>query len=296
MKPRPFEYAAPTALEQVLDLLAAPDRDLKLLAGGQSLIPAMNFGLARPAVLVDITRIPELAYIDRTETGIAIGATTRHWQVEDSEAVAAAFPLVPQAMRQIGHRAVRHRGTAGGSLSHADPSAEWGALAVALEAELTVQSRRGTRTLPAEAFFVGPMTTALEPDELLTGVSLPWLPAGARSAFYEVARRKGDFALVGVAAAVATDEAGLCTFARLGFCGAGPTPMRARAAEAALIGGPLTPAALAEAARLAAAAAEPDSDIHGTAEYRKQMAGVCVRRALALAVGDPVLAGSVSAW
>lgn len=296
MKPRPFEYAAPTTLAHALDLLAELDGRAKIVAGGQSLIPSMNFGLARPEVLIDIGRIPELTYIHPIETGVSIGATTRHYQVEDSEGIAEAFPLVPQALRQVGHRAIRHRGTVGGSLSHADPAAEWGALAAALEAQLTVQSRRGVRTLSAEEFFVDTMTTALAPDELLTGVELPWLPAGARSAFYEVARRHGDFALVGVAAAVATDDAGVCTFARLALCGVGPIPLRARAAENALIGRDLTSTALAEAGRLASEAASPETDIHGTAAYRKRLAGVCVRRAVAKAVGDLALTGSVSTW
>lgn len=296
MKPRPFEYVAATTLEQVLDLLAKADQDVKILAGGQSLIPAMNFGLARPAILVDITRIPGLAYITRGESGIAIGATTRHYEVEDSQAVGEAFPLVTRAMSHVGHRAIRHRGTVGGSLSHADPSAEWGALATALEVEFTVRSSHGSRTMGPGGFFAGPLMTGMRPDELLTGVTLPYLPAGARSAFYEVARRIGDFALAGVSVVVQTDEAGVCTFARLGLCGVGPVPLRAGEAEAALVGTTLTPAALAEAGRLAAAAADPDTDVHGTAAYRKMLVGVCVRRALAMALGDLALAGSVNRW
>lgn len=280
MKPAPFTYFAPHSLDEAVSLLGRYGSDAKPLAGGQSLVPLMNFRLAKPRYLVDLNRIPELAYIRREDGTLAVGAMTRQFEAERSDLVRAAVPLLVEALKLVGHPTIRHRGTVGGSIAHADPAAELPAAAVALGAELVIRSGRGTRTVPAENFFVGPFTTGLAPDELLTEIRIPVTQPGTGYAFLELSRRHGDFAIVGVAALVRLATDGTVERASVVLCGAGPTPVRARQAEAALQGAAPTEDRFREAGELAARQAQPTSDIHASAEYRRRVAAVLVRRAL----------------
>ena len=280
MKPPRFEYFAPKTLDEALALLAAHGDRAKILAGGQSLIPLLNFRLAHPEVLIDINGITSLAYIRPADSRLAIGALTRQHAAERSDVVAARAAIVGEACRFIGHLPIRHRGTIGGNLAHADPASELPAAMVALEAEFTVASARGSRTLGAEQFFLGPLSTAIQPGEMLTEIRVPALPARTASAFVEMARRAGDYALVGVAALVTLDGSGRCQRARVALCGVGATPVRARAAEDVLIGQTPTGAALDEAAVRAASSTNPPSDVHGSADFRRRLARHFTREAI----------------
>jgi CO/xanthine dehydrogenase FAD-binding subunit len=283
MKPPRFEYLAPTSVDEALALLADHGDEAKVLAGGQSLVPLLNFRLVRPTYLVDLNELPGLAYV-RSENGrLAIGAMTRQRAVEVSDLVGERCPLLADAMPQIGHFQIRNRGTIGGSLAHADPAAELPAVVAALDGELVVRSRTRQRTLKAEQFFVAYLTTAAEPTELLVEVRLPAVPPRTGAAFVEVSRRHGDFALVGVAASVTLDEAGVCTGCAIALTGVGPTPVVARDAARALIGVTPTPEAFEDVGRRAAAPLRPDGDLHASSEYRTHVAGVLTRRALARA-------------
>ena len=283
MKPPPFEYAAPRKTDEAVALLAQHGDRAKVLAGGQSLVPLLNFRLAQPEVLVDVNRVAELAYVRPVDSGIAFGALTRQHTVERSDDVRARLPIVTEACRLIGHLPIRHRGTIGGSLAHADPASELPAVMVALEAELTAVRRGGRRTLPAEQFFTGIFTTALAPDELLTEIRVPGLPPRTGSAFVEIARRAGDFAIVGIAALVTLDDAGRVGRARLALCGVGPTPIRAREAERVLEGERPEGRALDEATDKIVAATDPPGDIHASAAFRKKLARHVGRQAIGLA-------------
>ena len=280
MKPPRFDYVAPRALDEALAALAANGEQAKVLAGGQSLIPLLNFRLAQPAMVVDINRIAPLAEIRASDGGVSIGALARQHAVERSELVRQRAPLVAEACRLIGHAPIRHRGTVGGSVAHGDPAAELPATVVALEAELAVAREGGTRTVAAERFFVGPLATALAPGEMLVEVRVPALPPGTGSAFAEVARRAGDFALVGAAAVITLDAGRRCTRARITLCGAGPTPLRARAAEDALVDQTIPGSAVEEAARLGAAAVSPPSDLHASSDFRRRLARHVIRQAV----------------
>ena len=284
MKPPRFDYLAPRTLDEALEHLHHHGDQAKILAGGQSLIPMLNFRLAHPGVVVDVNRLTDLAYVRQHDGGVAVGALTRQHAVERSELVRARVPVVAEACRFIGHAPIRHRGTFGGNLAHADPASELPAVMVALEAEMAVASRAGSRAIPAGQFFIGPLTTALQPGEMLTEIRIPAAPPRSGGAFVEMARRAGDFALVGVAALVTLDEAGQCARARIALCGVGPTPVRARAAEDALVGQAPTTAVLDEAADRAAAATSPPSDVHGSAEFRRKLARHFARQALAAAI------------
>src|SRR5579884_304832 len=279
MKPAPFEYFAPRSVAETLDLLARYGDEAKILAGGQSLVPLMNFRLARPAYLIDINRVAELDYVRPIDGGLALGAITRHYVLEEHPEIAARCPLLPRIASLIGHVQIRHRGTVGGSLAHADPVAELPLAATLLDAEIVVRGPNGERVLRPSEFFVHYLLTSLEPTELLTEVRFPALPAGAGWGVQELCRRHGDFALV-AAAAVLEVEDGVCRRARVAVAGAAPTPRRSPGAEAALVGQPLGPEAFAAAAEAAFAEAEPDSDIHASADYRRKMVRVFVRRAL----------------
>jgi len=283
MKPPRFEYLAPTSLDEALGLLAEHGDEAKVLAGGQSLVPLLNFRLVRPAYLVDLNEIPGLAYVRADDGRLAIGAMTRQRTVETADGIRERCPLLADAMPQIGHFQIRNRGTIGGSLAHADPAAELPAVVAALEGELVVRSRTGQRTLTPEQFFVAYLTTAVDPAELLVEVRLPVAPPRTGAAFMEVSRRHGDFALVGVAASVTLDEAGVCTGCAIALTGVGPTPVVAREAARALIGAKPTPEALEDVGRRAAAPLRPDGDLHASSEYRTHVAGVLTRRALARA-------------
>jgi CO/xanthine dehydrogenase FAD-binding subunit len=284
MKPPRFEYAAPHKTDEAVTLLWQHGDRAKVLAGGQSLVPLLNFRLARPEVLVDVNRVAELAYVRPLDSDIVIGALTRQHTLERAELIRARLPIVAEACHLIGHLPIRHRGTIGGSLAHADPASELPAVMVALEAELTASRRGSRRTLPADEFFTGILSTALAPDELLTEVRVPGLPPRTGGAFVEIARRAGDFALVGVAALVTLDDAGRVTRARLALCGAGPTPVRARESERVLVGERPEGRVLDEAAERMAAATDPPSDVHASAAFRRKLARHVGRQAIELAV------------
>jgi len=259
MKPAPFRYEAPRSVDAALTLLG---EDAKVLAGGQSLVPIMNFRLARPATLVDVNRLDELAYLRKRDGALHIGALTRHATLERSGMVARGWPLLRQAVRQVAHPPIRARGTVGGSCAHGDPTAELPVALAALDARFHLRSRAGERSLGAAEFFVSHLTTALRDDELLIEIEVPPLPAAARTAFVEHARTHGDWAIAGAAVVLAPGHAAIA------LLGAAPTPVRAAEAEAALLAG----GGAAEAARVAGA--RPDGD------WRAALTTALVRRAL----------------
>lgn len=282
MKPAPFAYDAPEEIEGALALLAEHGDDAKVLAGGQSLIPLLNFRLASPSRLIDITRIPSLTGIERRDGSLLIGATTRQAELERAPET-SAWPVMVEAVRQVAHPQIRNAGTVGGSLVHADPAAELPTLFVTLDARFHVRSAAGERTVEARDFFLGPFTTALEPDEMLIAIEVPALPGGAGTAFVEFARRDGDFALGGAAALIELDGAGGVRRLALTLLGAS-APHRSTEAEEALAGRIPDQGAIAEAAHLALAGFEPAGDIHGSAAYRKHLGEVMARKAISLAV------------
>lgn len=278
MKPARFEYMQADSLEEALELIEDQDRDARLLAGGQSLVPLMNFRLAQPDVLVDINRIVELDFMESDSAGVRIGALRRHAALERASADGLGCSVLTQATRFIGHFQIRNRGTIGGSLAHADPAAEHPTVAVALSAEVEVRSVSDTRLVPAEELFVGPFMTALMPGEMITEVRFPsWANAGS---FKELARRSGDFAVAAVAVALALRDDGEITRAGIAVGGAGPTPLRMREAESILVERGASDEALHDAARAAAAATQPSTDVHGTADYRRGLAEVLTLDAL----------------
>ena len=285
MKPPRFDYVAPETVDRALGVLDQLGADASVLAGGQSLMPLLSFRLVRPRVLVDVNGLDQLAYIRPVDRVIAIGAATRQQTVLASPEVRRACPLLSEAMGYIGHPAIRNRGTVGGSIAHADPAAELGVVAAALEAEMRVLSARGERTLGAGDFYVSYFSTALEPGELLVEVRFPTLSPGTGWSFLEVSRRHGDFAVVAVAALVTLDREGRCEKASVALGGVGGTPVRVRAVEEGLANTDLTEATLSEVAEMVPDAIEPESDIHASAEYRAHVAAVLVRRALTTAVG-----------
>ena len=286
MKPAPFEYFAPATLDEAVSLLARHEGEAKVLAGGQSLMPLLNMRLARPAVLVDLRRLSDLDFIREVDGGIVTGAMTRKRAVERSELVARRQPLLQAATRLVAHPQIRNQGTVGGSLAQADPAAEYPAVAVALDAKLRAVGAGSERTIAAADFFVTYLTTALEGAEVLTEVR--WACLGAREGWsiQEVARRHGDFAMAGAVVRLALDAGGRCADARIVPFGVGPTPVRARGAEQVLAGEAPREALFARAARTAADELdEPLSDVHASADYRRHLAEVLVRRALAEAAG-----------
>jgi carbon-monoxide dehydrogenase medium subunit len=280
LKPPAFQYFAPSSLDEALALRAEHADDCAVLAGGQSLMPMLNLRMAFPGTLIDLAGISELAGIREWDGGVAIGAMTRQRAAERSALLSEHAPLAARALPNIGHTTIRNRGTVGGSIAHADPAAELPAVALALDAELVAASISGERTIAASDFFAGFLTTSLAPEELLVEVRLPGLAAGHGVAFIELARRHGDFALVGVAAALALDGEGKIADARLAFIGVGGTPMRAREAEAVLRGEAPGDGVFAEAAERAKTEIDPSDDTHASAEYRRRIAGVLAQRAL----------------
>lgn len=287
MKPPPFDYSSPDTLEQALAILAEVGDEARPLAGGQSLIPLLSLRLARPSHLVDLAGIAELRKIDASDGSLVIGAMVRERQAEADDQVRRLAPLLGQALPFIGHPAIRSRGTIGGSLSHADPAAELPAVALLVEAELVAQSQdRGRRTIPAADFFTGFFTTALEPDEILTEVRIEAPAPGTGWAIDEVARRHGDFAMVGAAAMVRIDRSsGRVAEARVALTGVSGTPLRLGDAEQMLAGGDPTEETWTEVAQKASAALDPPADLHGSTAYRRHIAGVLIQRTLAVA-GD----------
>lgn len=282
MKPAPFEYYAPTTLSEALRLLAEHEYDAKPLAGGQSLVPTMNFRLAQPSVLVDLNKIPELAYIRLGPDGsLHIGAMTRHSTVEHDPLVARHAPLLHETMPYIAHTQIRNRGTIGGSLAHADPAAELPAIAVALDAKFRLASHKGERWVAASDFYIGLFTTVLTLGELLVEIVIPPGPPGAGYAFDEVARRPGDYALVGAAAVALRKPDGRCDRCRLVFLSVGDYPVPARQAIALLEGQQPTAELIAQAAETAATQdIDPVADIHASVAYRRQLAKVLAQRTL----------------
>lgn len=288
MKPAPFAYAAPRSLAEALTLAGEHGAEGKVLAGGQSLVPLLAMRLARPAVLIDLNRVRQLDYI-RDGPEVRIGAMTRQRTAELSPIVQRRLPLLAEALGYVGHPQIRNRGTIGGTLAHADPSAELPAVLSVLDGRVVLRSGRGTRTLGSDEFFLSYLTTALDPDELLVEVRLP-AEEHRGSAFVEVARRHGDYALVGVAAVVGVAE-GRIARARLAFTGVGAGPVRIGELEHALAERTPDDDALIEAGRIASARLEPESDIHASAEYRREVAGVLVERVLRLALQRAGTAG-----
>jgi len=274
-----FEYHLAESVEEAVGLLAQYGDDAKVLAGGQSLVPLLAFRLARPAHLVDVNALSDLAYIT-DGNGVEIGATVRHRVAERSETVVGEAPMMAAALRFVGHTAIRNRGTIGGSIAHADPAAELPAVLTALGAEVVARSTRGVRSISVESFIQGFLTTTLEADELVTAIRVPPRPASTGWAFNEFSRRNGDFAIVGVATLLGLGSDGRVSDARLVFSGVGSTPVRAVAAEKALIGETPSPELWATAAEQAAAGLDPSADVHGSAAYRRQLARVLATRSM----------------
>jgi CO/xanthine dehydrogenase FAD-binding subunit len=278
MKPAAFKYCRATTVGEALALLKEHGPDAKILAGGQSLIPMMNFRLFRPAVLVDINRVSELDFVEDGIGSLRIGALTRHRVTETAESIRRRFPVVPAAMSHVAHLAIRNRGTLGGSLSHADPSAELALLAILLDAKLKLRSADRERTVDAQDFFLGALTTALEEGEILSEVELPHLPHEAGWGFEEVAQRTGDYAIVSAAAIVAFHD-GRCAEVRIAVGGA-ETPIRAAEAEAILAGAEWTRETIRAASESAGDAAEWNDDMNASRAFRRQLVVTSVRRAL----------------
>ncbi len=283
MKPARFDYHAPETVEEAIALLARYGGGAKLLAGGQSLMPLMNFRLARPAALIDLNAVASLAYIREDDGQIRFGAMTRQRTIEFSPVVRRRLPLLAEATGLVGHLPIRTRGTIGGSLAHADPSAEYPAILAALDGTVVARGPRGERTLRASELFQSYLSTSLAPDEMLVEVRFPAMPDGAGYAFEEFNRRNGDFAIVGIAAMLVA-QGQRCTAARIVTAGVGPAPARLRQAEEILERDGLSDAAIEAAARRAAELVEPDSDIHASAAYRRNLTRVLTGRALRRAV------------
>jgi aerobic carbon-monoxide dehydrogenase medium subunit len=282
VKAASFELHVPETVDEVIGLLAEHGDEAKVLAGGQSLVPMLALRLARFEHLVDVNRVGELAGVARSDGWLRVGATTRHRDLERIPEVVTGVPLLARATGKVGHFQIRNRGTLGGALAHADPAAEQPAVALALDAVMEVSSAGATREVPAASFFEGTWSTALAAEELLTAVRFPVWEGRCGFAVEEVARRSGDFALVGVVAAVGLDDAGRVGRAAVALFGVGGTPVRATAAEEALVAG----ADPADVGAAAAAALDPTDDLHATGAYRRKVAGVLVRRAVERAVGE----------
>jgi aerobic carbon-monoxide dehydrogenase medium subunit len=284
LKPAPFEYVAAESVEEALAALQQNNPDGKILAGGQSLLPLLNLRLTKPKILVDLNGISGLDGIRETRGGLAIGAMTRQSKVEHSPLVRERCPLLAEAIRYIGHVAIRHRGTIGGSLAHADPAAELPALALALDAKFAIAGRGSDRIISAEEFFLDFLTTALAPDEILRQIVFPVIGPSSGYALEEIARRHGDFAIAGVVVIVDLDDAGKIAEARVALFGSAPTPVRARQAERALVGREPDDSAMLDAAALLEEVLEPPGDIRASSAYRKHAAAVLLSRALKRAV------------
>jgi CO/xanthine dehydrogenase FAD-binding subunit len=279
MKPASFDYVAARSIDEAVATLVRGGGEAKLLAGGQSLVPMLNFRLVQPAILVDINRVPGLAYVAKASGGLRIGALTRHRMVETSPVIAERFPVLAAAMTHVAHLAIRNRGTIGGSLAHADPAAEWPMLALLLDARIATVSPSGARIVAAKDFFLGPLTTALDAAEIVTEVELPAIAPGMGWGFEELARRQGDFAIAAVCVLVAASGS-RCTEARIALVGGAETAQRAAAAEALLRDQPMTPETIAAAARAVRDMATPSTDLHASADYRRHVLEVLTRRAL----------------
>ena len=284
MKPAKFEYHAPASIDEALTILARYNGEARLLAGGQSLVPMMNFRLARPNAVVDLNRIEGLAYVEEEGEVLRIGAMTRQRRLEFDPLVAGKLPLLREALRWVGHLPTRSRGTIGGSIAHADPSAEIPMVLQALEGEVVARGPQGERRVPPQELFQAALTTSLHPLEIINEVRFPAMPAQATCAVEEFARRKGDFAIAAVAVVLLRDGE-RCTKARLATAGVGPTSIRLHDAEAVLEQKGLSETAVSEAADKAAAQVDPVADLNGSAEYRRHLTGVLAGRAILKAIG-----------
>ena len=282
MKPAPFDYIAATSVDMAAAALADGGDDAKIIAGGQSLVPLLNFRLLRPSILIDINRIESLAFVSETATDIRVGALTRHYQLETSPVIARHLPVLSCAMTHVAHLAIRNRGTIGGSLAHGDPAAELPMMALLLDAELHIGSVSAARITAARDFFLDALTVDLNAGEIVTEIALPKLPPQTGWGFAEVSRRRGDFALAAAAATLAV-AAGAIVEARIALSGIGRTAVRAATAESLLVGHALEPPLVSQAIEAVRAAIEPDTDLHASADYRRHLAGVLTGRALAAA-------------
>jgi len=280
MKLPPFEYACPTSLSDAVALLAARDGDAKLIAGGQSLVPMLAFRLAAPALLVDLRKLPELRKVDISASGVVLGAMVRWCDILADARLRVAHPLLVAAVAHVAHYQIRNRGTIGGSIAHADPAAEMPGIALACEAEIATVGSAGARVIKAADFFLGPLTTLLEPDEIITEIRFPAWPAPRRWGFQEFARRRGDFAMAAAAVWYDQDAGGKARNAHVGVIGVGDRPLRLPPVEAVLNGRMIDAAAIAQAEAAAAAAVDPQTDIHASADYRRALVGTMVERAL----------------
>jgi CO/xanthine dehydrogenase FAD-binding subunit len=283
VKPPRFAYHDPRGVDEALALLAEHGDEGKVLAGGQSLVPLLNFRLAHPDHLIDLNRIGALAGIRREDGKLRIKAMTRQSTLEASALVRENWPLITDALGFVAHAQIRNRGTVGGSVAHADPAAELPVVFTVLDAGIRVASTHGERTIAPSDLFVTHLTTTIEPDEMLVEIEVPPVAPRTGHAFTEFARRHGDFALGGAAALVTVDEEGVCRRAALGLLAAAPTPVRATEAEQMLVGERIDEAAAAHAAKRAVADIQPTGDIHGSAEYRKDLVEAMARRAIVAA-------------
>lgn len=281
MKPAPFAYTRATTAEEAVSTLARLGEDGRVLAGGQSLVPLMNFRLARPPHLVDISRVAELDYLRREGDWLVVGAATRQITLEQSEEARQAAPLLVEAVRQVGHEPIRHRGTVCGCIAHAEPAAELPAAALALGATVVLEGAGGRREVPLEDFLAGPYETSLKPGELLRELRVWCRPGRQGSAFVEYSRRHGDFAIAGTAVAVGVGQGGRIDEAAIALCGVAPTAVRAGRAERALVGRPAEAASVDdEVVSAAVEGLRPTVDIHGSSDYRIRVARACTRQAL----------------
>ncbi len=279
MKPPAFDYISATSVEDAVAALVRAEGEGKLIAGGQSLMPMLNFRLANPTVLIDIGCIPGLDAIEKTDEGLNVGALTRHAALQASPLVAKHFPVLTEAMSHVAHLAIRNRGTIGGSLSHSDPAAELPLMALLLDAVLRITGPDESRDVPAEEFFIGALTTDLEEEEMVTAVSFPYLRAACGWGFEEVSRRSGDFALAAAAATLAFDGPVIAE-ARLAVTGVDDLPLRIGDAEEALTGGELTEEKISASVETVRTSVDPNSDAQASADYRRHLIGVLTARVL----------------
>ncbi|MGL5166939.1 MAG: FAD binding domain-containing protein [Afipia sp.] len=280
MKPPVFEYASPKTIGEAVKLLASRDGNAKVISGGQSLMPMLAFRLASPELLVDLKHLQNLGSIQIGDDGVRLGAKVRWCDIEADARLARSHPLLAEAIKHVAHYQVRNRGTVGGSLAHADPSAEMPGIALTCDAQLTIVGSNGVRVEQASNFFTGPLQTSLEPDEILTEVHLPVWPATRRWAFQEFARRKGDFAMAGVALFYDRDAKGRIVDAHVGAIGVSDCPIRLSAVEAVLNGNVLTEKLIATAAKAARESIDPPSDIHASGAYRRALVATLLARGL----------------
>lgn len=279
MKMPPFDYACPASLDEAVSLLAS-NEGAKVLSGGQSLIPLLAFRMAHPPMLVDIQNIAGLDAIEISPDGLRVGARVRWCQIEEDRRLAEAHPLFQEMISHVAHYQIRNRGTVGGSLAHADPAAEMPGVAMVCDCDIVVTGASGERIIPSSSFFTGPLQTALGDDEIITEVRFPPWPRSRRWGFQELSRRKGDFAMAGVAAFYDLDAQGKVKDAHVGVIGAGDTPVRLAEVEQLLDGKVLDDGLIARAQELASASVHPNSDIHGAADYRKSLVGTLTARVL----------------